>query len=350
MINEMDRRMAEESYIKLMKKQAETREFTEKPPRQALETHIYIVRHGTSTPEVKDDRPLQERDFERELSKQGVEESKEAGKKIAKDMAAYFGDGVIVLPGGSTLPRAHKTSEYVMRQINEELGYPVSQDTLPDPSIPGIVPAKPRGLNSRYSVPGYIYAPHAVGKAELKAEGTWGRGEELPDRWMRNPSLLQKHIDEAGLGEKMSAKAIIDERIHNFTNVANMWEQIGGVYLRYWNKRKSEDPGKAKEKIESPGWINVTSEKPPHVVFIGGTHGSIIPEAWLFEIIKKYEEKTGETVSPTLEYAEFFKVYIPTDERQEATLTIHGITMPIPWELLGVVHDAAKNKDDSAKI
>ncbi len=341
--------MAEESYIKLMKKQVETREFTEKSPRQALDTYVYIVRHGTSTPEVEDDRPLQQRDFERELSAQGVQESKEAGKKIAKDMAPYFGDGVIVLPGGSTLPRAHKTSEYVMRQINEELGYPVPEDTLPDPSKPGIASAKERALNPRYSVPDFIYPPHAVGKSKLKAAGTWGRGETLPDRWMRDPNLLQQDIDDAGLGEKMSAKAIIDERIHNFTNVASMWEHIGRVYNAYWEKHKSEDLTKAKEKIERPGWINVTSEKPPHVVFIGGTHGSIIPEAWLFEIIKKYEEKTGETVSPTLEYAEYFKVYIPTDERQEATLTIHGVTMPIPWELLGLVHDAVENKDDSAK-
>lgn len=347
--NEHERAIA--SYEQMMEKNREIGEPREAETRLGLESHIYIVRHGTSTLEVEDKRPLQERDFERELSPQGEAEADAAGDKIAEDVKTYIGEGIIVLPGGSTLPRAHKTSERAMRRINERLGHPYPDDMLSDPAVRGPVSKDPderkrRALNTRYSVPEYIYPPHAAGKKRLKEAGEWGRGETLPDEWMRNPDLLQKDIDSAGLGELFDASDIVAERTNNFVMAAGMWETAGRALRSHWEKAMQGDPQAGIQKFESRkgGGVNISADHPPHMVFIGGTHGSIIPEAWLHRITRRYEDETGAVVSPTLEYGEFFKVHIPATEKETPTLTIHDHTMPIPWELFNIIYTGVKEE------
>ncbi len=355
-MKEIGREEAIKAYEVLMKKNKEIGEPKERETRSGLETHIYIIRHGTSVPEVEGGGSLQDRDFERELSPQGEKEADAAGERIAEDMATYIDNGIIVLPGGSTLPRAHKTSERAMRAINKKLGYPYNEDWMPDPTVRGPVAKdkkeqSARALTTRYSVPNYIHPPHAMGKQRLKDQGLWGRGETLPDTWMRDPSLLQGDIVAAGLGETFKADDIITERTNNFKKVAEAWETYGRALRHHWEKAMEENPEEGIKKLEGRkgGGIKISAEHPPHVVFIGGTHGAIVPEAWLHEIIKKYEERTGMIVSPTLEYAEYFKVHIPATEKETPTLTIHGHTMPVPWEMFNVTYTGVKKDIEQEK-
>ena len=124
----------------------------------------------------------------------------------------------------------------------------------------------------------------------------------------------------------VTAEEILAERAENFQGNAAMWANAGATLKKRWDESVS---GKGKE-LEG---FNVSDAKPPHLVIVAGTHGALVYETWLYEIIKKYEAETGEQVSPSLEYADFFKVHIPANPEEQPTLEIHGKKIPVPWEM-----------------
>lgn len=293
-----------------------------------LETDVYIIRHGSAVSAVEDGRSADERDFERSLSPKGIDEVKVTGGKIGAELKERKSEGLIFMVRSSHITRAYQTLETAAGEIAESLGVPMSSPEMPFPPTQG----KFAYTTKKYAFPPIIVAPHeqAMERMGGRAGKDWKGGATLPEQWVRNPSILDKDLDAAGIAD-ISAEDIIAERTENFKNNAAIWAKAGLVLRKGWE----DDLGKEKLDKKQKGF-NISDAAPPRLVVLAGTHGAIVHESWLYEIIKEYEVQTGEQISPSLGYAEYFKVHIPAHPDETPTLEIHGKTIPIKWEMFKV--------------
>ncbi len=305
------------------------KESKEHEPANRLETDVYIIRHGTAMPAVEDGRSEDERDFERSLSPKGINEVKTTGQVIGEELKKIQSEGLVFMVRSSHITRAYQTLETAAGEIAELLGVPMSSPELPFPPAQG----KFAYTTKNYAFPPFISAgPHkqAMERMGGRSGKEWKGGATLPEQWVRDPSILAKDLDAAGITD-ISAEDVIAERTENFTKNAAVWAKAGAVLRKGWEN----DLGKEKSEKKQKGF-DVSDATPPRLVVLAGTHGAIVPESWLYEIIKEYESQTGEQISPALGYAEYFKVHLPAHPDETPTLEIHGKTIPVRWEMFKV--------------
>ncbi|KKU48639.1 hypothetical protein A3H10_04890 [Candidatus Uhrbacteria bacterium RIFCSPLOWO2_12_FULL_46_10] len=283
-----------------MPREAETPEVHEREPQQRLETIIYFVRHGAAEAMAGADRdPTIDR--QRHLSPEGRQQAEAAGRKIADELKSLE-SGDVIFSRSSPYPRAVETVGIVRDEVLKAL-----------PGRALVVPISRKPTRNEYRFPLTSFDAYSVGTERR------GTTKGLPEEWVRDPSVFQRDLDEAGAME--TAQGILNERTMNLQRIAARWERTGRLLGAKWQRDALE------------GGLEPAAIRAPRLVILIGSHGGLMPEPWLNEAVRQYEQENGDSVSPELSYGEYFKVHFPANVETAPTLTLHGKDIPLRVEL-----------------
>ena len=278
-------------------------EMKEKEPEQRLETIVYFIRHGSAESLSGADKDP-EIDRQKHLSPEGIKQAEKTGEKIAQELQ-FLESGDNIFLRSSPYPRAKETVGIVRDKVIGSLEKQNKKIISP-------ISVKPERDELRFSLDNFD--AYSVGEERR------GSTKGLPEEWVRYPEILQQDLEKAGVTGK-NAQEILTERTINFQKIAGVWEKAGRLLRTRW------------ERIVSDQVTDLSEIRPPRLVVLNGSHGGIVPEAWLYEAIKEYESKTGEKIPPELTYGEYFKVHFSINPKEAPILTLHGKEIPLNPEL-----------------
>lgn len=296
----------------------------ENKPQLRLETDLIFLRHGKA-----DQLPGADKedaiDAQRVHTKEGENQVREGGKRVAKELG-LGSESVVIIKRSGPRKRAGQTTETGLEGFLEELhseGMDEKKIIVQESAIPEYKGYSAQSRQARDFLdvknPTQAYASAKLRKGKGIKE--MGAGRSISEEWTRNPAILQQDLADSGFGD-LSSHELISGMRESFQNSVNLADRATTMLSAKWQARNQDNP----------------DAKPPRLVILEGSHG-FVSEPWLKEVVKDHEQKTGKQLDLEMEYGEFWRVHWPSSPDEQPTLHIGGQVIPIEKEYLKKIYN-----------